>query len=149
MTADSRGQHEQTFPRKHTFTTILDIRSNRLIYCYKWWDGWPPHSRYKRLFMRRKYSLAHCEVPNKAPQRCGFLGTSAGAPGSKVRRDRVRPFCHHDVAHNSFRRWPTGQLHFINSSTFFMSSSKLSNSHRCNDRVRYRYSISSRETRGA
>jgi hypothetical protein len=37
MTANS--QHEQTFPRKRTLTTILDICSKRLI--YNWMVGRP------------------------------------------------------------------------------------------------------------
>jgi hypothetical protein len=51
---------------------ILDIRYNRLIFSYKWWDGWPPHSRFKRLFMRRKYFLIPFEGQNRARKDMGF-----------------------------------------------------------------------------
>jgi hypothetical protein len=56
---------------------LLDIRDKRLIYNYKWWDGWPPNSRVKRLFVRRKYFLIQFEGPKQGPKRYGFLGTSA------------------------------------------------------------------------
>jgi hypothetical protein len=49
-------------------------RSKLLIY---WWDGWPPHPRYKRLFMQGKYSRACNQDPNEAPKKCGFLRTPA------------------------------------------------------------------------
>jgi hypothetical protein len=49
--------------RGNVFTLILDILSKLLMYIYNWWDGWPPHSRCKRLSMGRKYSLAHWEAP--------------------------------------------------------------------------------------
>jgi hypothetical protein len=68
------------------------------------WDGWPPHLGHKCLVIRRKYFRAYCEAPKKVPRTSGFLGTSPDAHGSKVRGHRVRPFCHHDVAHYSFRR---------------------------------------------
>jgi hypothetical protein len=49
------------------------------------WDGWPPHSRSKRLFMRRKYFLVQFEDPKEAPKRSGFLGTSADDFETKIR----------------------------------------------------------------
>jgi hypothetical protein len=56
------------------------------------WDGWTPHSRNKRLFMRSKYFPAHCEVPKKAPRKSGFLRTSADTPGSGIRGRWVAGF---------------------------------------------------------
>jgi hypothetical protein len=55
---------------------------------YGKWDGWPPHPRYKRLFMRGKYFLTHYEGPKKAPRTTGFLGTSGDDNGSKVPLDK-------------------------------------------------------------
>ena|ERR1700722_15876257 len=83
-TAVLRGPLDQTFPRKRVLTSIPDLLCNLFIYIDKWWDGWPPHSRYKRLFMRRKYFTAYQEGPEKALQKCGFLRTSADVQGSKI-----------------------------------------------------------------
>ena len=37
------------------------------------WDGWPPNSRLKRLFVRGKYFLIQFEGPKQGPKRYGFL----------------------------------------------------------------------------
>jgi hypothetical protein len=58
---------------------VLGILPKRLIYKGKWWDGWPPHSHSKRLFMRGKYFLAHYEGPKRALRTSGFLRTFADA----------------------------------------------------------------------
>jgi hypothetical protein len=54
----------------------------RPSYCFNWWDGWPPNSRVKRLFVQRKYFLIQFEGPKQGSQRSGFLRTSLDAPGS-------------------------------------------------------------------
>jgi hypothetical protein len=67
MKASPRGHYEQTFPRKRIFTRILDIRVKRLIYSYKWWDGWAPNCQPKCLFAYL-FSLAACaDAPTNAP----------------------------------------------------------------------------------
>jgi len=53
-------------------------------HCFYWWDGWPPNSRVKRLFVRRKYFLIQFEGPKQGLKRSGFLRTSLDAPGSKA-----------------------------------------------------------------
>src|ERR1700722_7223474 len=96
MTAVLRGPLDQTFPRKRVLTSIPDLLCNLFIYIDKWWDGWPPHSLSKRLFMGRKYFLAHYEGPKKAPRTSGFLGTFADAGGVErhlpLSRDEVCVF---------------------------------------------------------
>ena len=52
---------------------------------YGKWDGWPPHSGSKRLFLQRKYFLFQFEGPKQGSKRSGFLRTSLDAPGSKAR----------------------------------------------------------------
>ena len=57
------------FRGKHRLTINLDIRFNRLICIYNWWDGWPPNSRSKSLFSQQFNLLVSAGAPTGAPSK--------------------------------------------------------------------------------
>ena len=63
----------------------LSGRYGKCLDVGEWWDGWPPNSRVKRLFVQRKYFLIQFEGPKQGSKRSGSLQTSPDAPGPKAR----------------------------------------------------------------
>jgi hypothetical protein len=64
--ASSRAQHEQTFPRKHTFTLILYIRYKLLIYNIK--NGTSGHrTRDLSIYFHSNFISQFLQMPPRVP----------------------------------------------------------------------------------
>lgn len=92
-------QHECTFPRKRILIAVLDVRNKRLIYSYKWSDGWPPYWG-SRLLIRTSADASDRES-GTLDARTGPVGKSPAdartqTPGPAVgSRQRFSSKIHH------------------------------------------------------
>ena len=94
----SRSPHQQAFPRKPPLIRILDIRVTLLIYMYKWWDGWPPNSRFKYLFSQPFHPSVSADAPTGAPSKGWLLPDAVGHQvtnlGSRFSKNARTPSTH-------------------------------------------------------